>query len=414
MRRRNRSTSKHSGKSAKVLFVDHETRLSGGERDLVDLVRALPAGLEIHCALPGRGPLWDALEAQSVRLHRFRLEPGLAGLSRWELARRPLSVLRVALSAARATASLTGVIRRVEPDVVHTNSMKAHLLALVGARAGRAALVWHVRDILVGSWLARSFQTAARWGPDLVLCLSAAGAEPFRGGAARAKTRVVYNGIRLAPVEPAAVAEFRARAGAPADQFLVAMVGQIAQWKGQDLFVEAAGRLAGEHPDMRFAIVGACLFPDNEGAFAEQVRARAAALGLAGRLVWCGWSEEVEPVMHGIDLLVHQSRLDEPFGRVMIEALAAGKPVVASTRGAGPELVTPDVAVLVEPGDVEALAGAIAELAARSRSDPDLAGKARRQAGRFDIDRCAGQVLDAYRELGIGPVPESDALTPAQ
>lgn len=383
----------------RILFVDHEIRLSGGERDLVDLVRALPDGVETFCALPEPGPLSAALEAHGVGVHTFRMRPSLRNVSRWELSRGPLAVASRLAGSVESAVSLALLIRRLRPDIVHTNSMKAHLLALLPSRLQGAVLVWHVRDILESGWLARAFGWAARVGPARVICLSEAASRQFRSAAIRERTRTVYNGIRLDPVSENAVSEFRRAAGAGSDQFLVGMVGQIARWKGQDLFVEAAGKLAVRHPDMRFVIVGECLFPANEAGFAAAVRARAEELGLRDRLCWAGWFDQIEPVMHGLDLLVHQSRLPEPFGRVIVEALAAGTPVVASGRGAGPELVTPSVGRVVEPEDVDGLVAAIEDLRQRSRTEPGLPAAARQRAGQFDVSRTAEAVMAVWSEV---------------
>src|SRR5207245_1897498 len=145
------------------------------------------------------------------------------------------------------------------------------------------------------------------------------------------------------------------------------IVGQLAHWKGQDIFLDAAATLTDERSDVRFAVVGRCLFPQNEQRYVDGLHQQAATLGLADRLVWVEWADPIEPVMGALDVLVHASRLPEPFGRVIVEALAAGTPVVTSELGAGPELVTPQAGRIVPEGDPLALAAAVADVLA----DPD-------------------------------------------
>jgi glycosyltransferase involved in cell wall biosynthesis len=384
----------------RVLFVDHETRLSGGQRDLVDLVAELDKSLvEPHVALPGPGPLAEALVDRGANVHVVAMNYGLLGVSRWELSARPWKAapyLRAFLVAAAKLARLTS---RIRPDVIHSNSMKAHLLAVPAARMAGVPHVWHVRDILESGWLQRGFSLVAGFAASRVLCLSHAAARQFDGTRADRNVQVVYNGIRPEPTSSDEVEAWRGRLGAGEGDLLVGMVGQIAYWKGQDVFVEAAARLVADAPHVRFAIVGECLFPENEGEFEAATRQRSRDAELADVMVWAGPAQPIEPVMAALDILVHASRLPEPFGRVIVEAMAQGTPVVTTSTGAGPELVPAEAGRLLPAGDAGVLAqtlGALvvdrAELAAMSRA-------ARVAAQRFDISATAAHVLAVYAEL---------------
>lgn len=395
----------------RVLFVDHESRLSGGQRDLVDLVSALdPARVEVHVALPADGPLARALAGHGATIHQVPMASALRELSRWELTRRPDRALRPVAAAARSATSLAGLARRIRPDVVHSNSMKAHLLAAPAARSSAARLVWHVRDVIEIGWLRRAFALGAGTLPDRVICLSRVAAAQFDGTRAADRARVVYNGIRPHATTEEEVDSWRRRfGGAPGGGPVVGIVGQIARWKGQDTFLEAAAILTRSRPDLdaRFAVVGECLFARNEGSYERGLHARAAQLGLDGRLTWTGPVDPIEPVMGAFDVAVHASRLPEPFGRVIVEAMAAGTPVVASARGAGPEIVPSDGSAgrLVDPEDPARLAAAVGEVL-DVLGDPDPArGRGMRRAAReaaagFGLDATAAGVLGVYEELG--------------
>jgi glycosyltransferase involved in cell wall biosynthesis len=400
------SVSRRRAPRTKVLFVDHEPRLSGGELDLVDLVRALgPTRTEVVVALPGPGPLADALHEAGATVEMVEMGAALRRVSRWELGRSPLAALRHLASSAVASVRIAQCARRVRPDVIHTNSMKAHVLAIPAAWIVRAPLVWHVRDILEeGGVVGRAFAAVAAVVPARVLCISRAVERPLTRATARGRTRVVYNGILAAPVDFDSVMKARECMGGPDAKRVVGIVGQIARWKGQDVFVEAAARIAGSDPSARFAIVGECLFPENEKQFEEAVRARSSEPALDGRVVWTGAIAPIEPVMAALDVLVHASRLPEPFGRVIIEAMAQGTPVVTTSIGAGSELVTPETGRIVPPGDAGALAVAITELLASLRLPEAAAAYAdqcRKRAGEFGIAATANGVLDVYRELGV-------------
>lgn len=380
----------------RVLFVDHEHRLSGGQRDLVDLVRGLDdEGLELHAALPAEGELAAALRAQGVEVHLVEMPEGLRRVSRWDLARRPGRAAGQLGAAAGAAWRLTRLGRRLHPDIVHANSLKAHVLAVPAARASGARLVWHVRDIL-DARLGRLWSALAGLCADRVISLSEAAAEPFRTARTGPKVRVVHNGVRPRMPGDREVGSWRERL-APEAAPLVGIVGQLARWKGQDVFVEAAARLAKEDPDVRFAVVGSCLFPDNESDYVAELRDRVEALGLADRLSFVDQVDPVEPVMAAFDVLVHASRLPEPFGRVVVEGMALGVPVVASAIGAGPEVVPPDAGRLVPPDEPQAVAAAVRDLLDHPTPRERLAAA----ASRFDLDRTAAGVRAVYGELGL-------------
>ncbi|MCA1839842.1 MAG: glycosyltransferase [Actinobacteria bacterium] len=392
----------------RVLFIDHETRLSGGEQDLLDLVRVLARDrtLEISVALPGDGPLWVALEAAGARVHPFTMDPGLGSTSRWELAARPDKALRRTLSVVQTARSLGRVIDEVGPHIIHTNSMKAHLLAAASARTRGIPLIWHVRDILRPGWLRRTFAFAAWRIPTKIACLSKAVTEQFSGSHALEKCVVVYNGIDLGRAEVSSEDRqtWRKRLGAPSDQqVLVGIVGQIAAWKGQDTFIEAAAIVAQDpnikNIDVRFTVVGECLFPENEAAYEGSIHARVTELGLESRWVWAGWSDSPESVMAALDVVVHASKLPEPFGRVIVEGMAAGTSVIASAEGAGPEIVLEGEGSVVVPGDPIVLAAEIAVYVKDPYKRTAVSEAARKGAERFSIEATAQAVLDIYAEV---------------
>ncbi len=398
-RRQKASRRRPQGSSRRrILFVDHETRLSGGQRDLVDLLGALAehgSPVEAHVVLPGEGPLADALRAAGATVHFAAMDHELLATSRWELARSPAASIRRGAGLVRAAHAIRAVARQVRPDLIHSNSMKAHVLAIPAARTVRAPLVWHVRDVLEAGWLKRGFVSAGRIGADRVICISHAAAESFTDTPLASRLRVVPNGIAPRPFDAEAQAAARA-ALAQGDGPGVGIVGQLAWWKGQDVFVEAAALISAQRPGTCFAIVGDCLFPQNEGEFVESTRRRAEVLGLTN-LRWTGPMEPIEPVMAALDVCVHASRLPEPFGRVIVEAMAQGTPVVTTTAGAGAELVPPEAGAVVEAGDPSRLAAAV--LGLLDDNDPARAPAARRAAARYGLDATAAGVRAVWDDL---------------
>lgn len=390
----------------RILFVSHETRHSGGELDMLDLARGLrDFPVEVHAALPEDGPVVAQLRDAGVTVHLVRMGRGLRRVSRWELARRPWVALRHGSAVLGAALRLARLARRLRVAVVHSHSMKAHVLAVAAAAAARAPHVWHVKDILQEGWLSRTFVALAGLEARRVVCISHAVARSFSGSRAAARVRVIHCGLRPPTPTPEAVERARALFGTVEGEALVGLVGRTAWWKGHDVFVEAAARLAARRPDVRFAVVAGCLFTDNEGAFDAAVRRRVSELGLDGRLVWIDEVDDMPAVMAGLDVFVHASRLPEPFGRVVVEAMAQGTPVVATTLGAGPELVPPAAGRLIEPGDPDLLAATLADLLADRDKLAAMGEAARAEARRFDLAVAARAWMGVYEELGVCAAP---------
>jgi glycosyltransferase involved in cell wall biosynthesis len=262
----------------------------------------------------------------------------------------------------------------------------------------RVPLIWHMRDILRPGPSRRLVQVMGN-GASRIVCMSRATAAQFEGSRARRRVRVITDGIDIrrfsAPADPA----WRGRLGASDGDVVVALIGQIARWKGQDVFIEAAGELLRRGARARFAIVGQVLFSERESAYDREIRALAATAGVSEALTWTGWTDDVPAVVAALDVLVHASREPEPFGRVIVEGLAAGKPVVTTVIGSGPELVPPTAGRLVEPGNPRALADALEPLIT-DEDERRRCGKAALEAAQnFDIARVAREVMAVYCEL---------------
>lgn len=388
------------GEPVRVLFVDHESRLSGGQQDLLDLVRALPAHVDVHVALPGGGPLSEALDAEGASIHLIEMAPGLRKISRWELRSSPYRALQLPLSIWKTSRALGRLLDQLAPDVIHTNSMKSHLLALAPGRARGIPIIWHVRDILNKGWLRQLFAWIGSHGPTRIVCISRCVQDQFLGHAAFERSRVIYNGIDLDSFSGPTGKGWRLKM-APRGGLAVGLVGQIARWKGQDAFIEAAGHLADDYPQARFFIVGECLFPENEGAYEQSLHQRVEELALGDRIQFSGWSDNPIEVMKALDVVVHASRLPEPFGRVIVEGMAAGKPVIASSVGAGNEIVRPGEGILVDPDEPNALTDALATLLSDATLRSQMGIKAASGAWRFGIHRTAEEVMNLYLELGL-------------
>ncbi|MFO0850421.1 MAG: glycosyltransferase family 4 protein [Gemmataceae bacterium] len=262
---------------------------------------------------------------------------------------RPWTVL-----AARRR--LAAVLRRTRYDVVVCHEAWVHaVFAPVVRRAGPRLVFWaHDRHPAPLGWLDR---LAARTRPDRVVVNSqySAAAGLFPG----VPSEVVYCPVAPLPVT-ADRAAVRRRFDTPADAVVIVQVGRWERHKGHLAHVAALGRLR-ELPGWVCWQVGAPQRPA-ESAYQAEVRAAAGRAGVADRVRFVGWQPDLGAVLAAADVYCQPNTAPEPFGIALVEALYAGLPVVASDEAGPREIIAPECGILAPPGDVAAVADALAGL----------------------------------------------------
>ncbi len=393
-------TTPHSTETPiRILYVsDTGAQLGGAERSLLDLVERLePSRYERHVVLAEEGRFASLLRHAHVQVT-------IARLGTIARTRNPLKLVLYGLRFLHGILRLWWLIRRRRIRIVHVNKNPLALHAIPAAWLGGAACVWHVRNPVsrfgrIGAWLVRHC--------DSLFFVSNSVAEPFRRAFpdCSAKMAVIPEGIEPAPYDnPAAGLAFRRSIGAQPRECLVGTVGRLTPWKGQDDFIRAAALVAADHPDVRFLIVGDCLSSPAEAAtdraYRDSLRALADELGISSRVVFTGFCEDVPAAMNALDIFVLPSHA-EPFGIVLLEAMAAGRPIVATAAGGVPDIVRDGrEALLVPPRDTAALAAAIGRLLADRQLAASLAKAARaRVVAHFPLWRPAALVREIYTRL---------------
>ena len=386
-----------------VLFAHQSAELYGSDRVLLNVVCALDR-TRFHpiVLLPADGPLATALQEAGIETHVVEL----VKIARSSFG--PGNLLRNARAVRQSLRSINTVLAGRRPAVVYTNTV-AVLGAAVWAWLHRAPHVWHVHEIVerprVVSWgLTRLVSGLA----DAVLCNSSQTLAWVGDGraASLARSTVVWNGIGPRPaMQPDQVAALRHRMGASADDIVVTLTGRINHWKGQTLFIDAASALVARgQRGLRFAIVGGVVPGPTGEQMLRDMLAHMAASPAAGSITWIDFTPDVWPVWDATDIAVVPSTLPEPFGMVAIEAMAAGKPVVAAAHGGLVDIVADQVTGrLVPPNQAGALADAIQQLveSADLRNSMGAAG-ARRQQELFSLDAQVAAITGTLARLA-GP-----------
>ena len=399
----------------RVLFVSPAAELGGAERCLLDCVAALHAhrGVESSVIALADGPLLDRARALGARTEVIRAPRSLALLgesgSGSESGSAALGLLSAVPDLVRFLSRLRHAVSSARPDIVHTNGMKAHLLAGV-LTPPRARLVVHLHDFI------STRRASRRLLPALLrirrravfIANSQAVARDFAGIAPTADVRTIYNVVdseyfREGASEPEWLANLAGLDPPTPETTAFGLVATYARWKGHGLFIEAAGLLKRLRPTtpLRFYVAGGPIY-DTLGS---QVRAPellelARAAGIDSHFGLVPFQDDIARVYRSLNVVVHASTQPEPFGRTIVEAMACARPVIVARAGGASELFNEGTnAVGVEPNDAVALAESMARTL-----DPELRARLGRSARQHAVDkfgraRLAGELLQVYAPL---------------
>jgi len=328
----------------RILFVDHAQALGGAEYSLLLLLEHLDRRRFNPVLACNKGRLAEqarSLDVQVVIVPMPRLRKTLAA---------PIRL-------GRGVATLVRVIRRSGIDLVHSNTMRASFYAALAARCARCPLLWHVRDIYEPGAYVR-WMSGRSAG---IIATSMATAEALPDGVSLA---IVPNGVDLGAFDRhyGNGDTVRRGWGVSLSAPLVGIVGRLRPWKGQGAFIRAMAVVRQAHPQARYVVIGGTVFEGGKD-YGEELVTLAEDIGLGDSLVFAGQRDDLVAVLSALDVMVHCSISPEPFGRVMIEGMAARLPIVAYDQGGASEIVVAgETGLLVPPGEVRALGKAVVTL----------------------------------------------------
>ncbi len=296
------------------------------------------------------------------------------------------------------TRAIHGIIRRRQIDLVHTNIRVGHdREGILAARLAGVPCVSHIRDFEELNWFDR--RLAATVGRFIYISQAVQQCH-LGSGVPEGKGSVVYNAVDMSAFGDAVdVAGVRRALGLTVDDLVVGMMGRLDRWKGQDVFLRAMALVMEAVPQARGVLIGDPV-PYDKG-YQDALLALRDELGLGNSVGFHPFQQDVPSTMSALDLVVLASTSPEPFGRVLIEAMAAGKPVVATDAGATREIVEHGIeGLLVPAGDAQALATAIVSiLTDRDRAEAMGRKGRERVQGQFAMGQYVSGVQAVYREL---------------
>jgi glycosyltransferase involved in cell wall biosynthesis len=362
----------------RLLAVNHTTMFAGAEQNLCDLLVRLPVEHVdvLGVVAPGRGPLVQRLAELGIPTFDLPV-PHLAGV------RSPIPFIRGLTRWGGFSRRFGALLATLAPDVVYASSPHAAIAVEPALSRARLAWLWQMPDLVRPTRFNRLALRRALRRSDRMVAISEATASSLRAlGADGRRIDLVYCAVDAAAFRrsPTGGAEVRHELGIPADAPVVGMFGQITQWKGWHILVEALPALGAAHPGVHFLLVGRPTRPEDQ-AYAVRLRREIEDAGMADVVRWTGFRSDVARLMGACDVIVHASVVPEPLGVVIMEAMAAGAAVVCTRGGGTEEMVTNGVTgLVVAPGSGAELTSAVAGLLADPATRSELGERAAAQA----------------------------------
>lgn len=376
---------------SKVLYINHVSQVSGAEVSLLNLLKRLDR--DKYCPIvvcPSKGML-------SKELQQLEIQTEFLFFFRFKRTFNVFILIAYFLRYFCILCRLCSLIVKYKISLVHSNSTNAHIYGAVVARFMRIPSVWSARDLvplgLLGKFL---FPLSSK----IIAVSQEIAREVSKYGRNLDKLITIYNGVNIGLLGAKNKNNnIRKEIGIVKDIFLVGMVSQMVPWKRHSDFLTAVAKVVKSNSKVMALVVGDDIFNDQK-KYKADIHNLSHKLGLQDKVIFTGYRHDIPEVLDALDLLVVPSER-EPFGRVIIEAMASMKPVIAANAGGIPEIIQDGInGILVPVGDPNAIAEAIIKLV-KDRNLAKELGFAGRDTveKRFTIEENVCKIQDIYEEL---------------
>lgn len=299
-------------------------------------------------------------------------------------------------STASTVFQLRSLVKNKKIDLIHADSPRQAFYTGRAAKSTGTPLIWHVR---VSNPEKKTFEKYLFHRAHKVIAVSKAASQRFQGfESAQEKVVVIYNGVDLTEFSPQQPdSRLREEFEIEKDWILVGTLGQLIPGKGQNVFLKAAAQVLKQTPKVKFMIVG-----EGNQEYRRKLEDLSAGLSLSGKVIFTGFREDIPRIMNALDIVVLPSTTHlEGLSRVIIEAMASSKPVIATNSGGNPEAVEDGITgILTPPEDFRALAESILDLIREETKRKRMGEAGRKRAEKlFRIEKTISQIEKVYEEI---------------
>lgn len=377
----------------KILFLDQSGKPGGAELCLIDIAKLY--GKSALVGLFADGDFRRLLEKNHIPVEVLATQVINV--------RKQSSLLQALGSLGQLTPLIYKVVQRArEYDLIYANTQKALVVGAIASFFARRPLVYHLHDILSTEHFSKTnlrvAVTLVNRFCSLVIANSEASKTAFlQAGGKLNIIEVVYNGFELNNYQTceADIQNLRHELGLD-DKFIVGHFSRLSPWKGQHILINALVQCP---QNVIAVLVGDALFGEQD--YVQDLHQKVAALGLENRVKFLGFRSDIPQLMAMCDLVAHTSIAPEPFGRVIVEGMLCGKPVIAAKAGGAMELVEDGInGFLVTPGETQELAQVINNCVQEPEKTVNIANHARITASeRFDVNIINQQIQKLLQSL---------------
>ncbi|MBW4609678.1 MAG: glycosyltransferase family 4 protein [Hassallia sp. WJT32-NPBG1] len=372
----------------KILFLDQSGKPGGAELCLIDIAK--PYSDRCLVGLFADGSFKNLLQQNKIPVEVLATQA---------IQVRKESSFAQGLGSLGQLAPIITKVAKIarEYDLIYANTQKALVVGAIASFLSRRPLVYHLHDILSDEHFSKTNRriavTCANRFASLVIANSEASKIAFVKAGGRADlTEIVYNGFdpKNYLIGESDVKQLRQELSLEG-QFVVGHFSRLAPWKGQHILLEALAKCPQE---VTVLLVGDALFGEQD--YVDSLHRQVTDLGLEKRVKFLGFRSDIPQLMSACDLVAHTSISPEPFGRVIVEAMLCGTPVVAAASGGAIELVEHDVnGFLATPGKPQELAEIITACLEEAEKTATIAKNAQITASkRFDVTIINQQIAE--------------------
>jgi glycosyltransferase involved in cell wall biosynthesis len=377
----------------KILFLDQSGKPGGAELCLVDIAK--PFGENALVGLFADGDFRKLLEKNQIPVEVLTTQAIKVS--------KESGLFQALSSLTQIIPLINQVVQRAKKyDLIYANTQKALVVGAIASFLARRPLVYHLHDILSLEHFSKTNLRVAvnliNRCATLVIANSQASKTAFlQAGGKPNLVQVIYNGFAAKNYEIDELAVRNLKENLElVGKFVVGHFSRLSPWKGQHILIDALCQCP---QDVVVILVGDALFGEQE--YVKDLHEKVTALGLENRVKFLGFRADIPQLMAVCDLVAHTSIAPEPFGRVIIEAMLCGKPVVAAQAGGAIELVQDGInGFLVTPGKPQELARVINNCRQESVKTANIANNAKISATqRFDVKIINQQIQELLKSI---------------
>ncbi len=384
----------------RVLIINHVADLGGAELMLIKFLEGLDRKrIQPTLLCLEEGPLCDWCRQHQIPLLWIENNQEFIHIKR---STRLVKLFKALPQFYKTIRYIKKVALKEDFDLVLTNSVKAHILGSLGAR--RLPVIWRLHDIIdtsTFSYYGVKAMAAVAKRADHISCVSNAVRQALiKSKVPEDKVSVLYNGIE--DITYTQRDSFRREWGIMDHEVAVALIARLSPEKGHKIFIQAAYHLLKTFPHIKFLIVGGDVFA-KEKTYIKRLKSLVKKLGISDNIIFTGHLNDIPKVLRGIDIFVNVPNKPDSLPTAIIEAMLAGKPIIASKIGGIPEMIEHGKnGLLIKPNDTLSLVKAIEKIIHDNTFAKEIGDKARDKALKdFNIDNYIDNMtalLEAFKE----------------